>query len=352
MKCKRCEQLPNLLFSNSDVYVHLPTHHHFDSFEKAMNQNNYDYKKIDEGYIIRKVDFETFISFLCSLIFNSVEKKDVKILPLQNGESLKFSSLKNFRSLSEWEILYQGQEVALIIKDSRIKTLFQPIVETKTGEIFGYEALSRGILKDGSLLSPEQLFLSAKAMDLLFYLDRICRETSIRSASKQEVKKKLFINFIPTAIYEPSLCLQTTEKVLQEENIDAKQVVFEVVESEKVVDFDHLNRILDYYKDKGYSTALDDIGSGYSTISSLLQLRPDYMKIDISIIRDIHLDSKKQELLDAFIENGKKIGLTILAEGIQTTDEYHYLKKKKVDLMQGYLFGKPAEVPVTTIPRF
>lgn len=349
MSCGRCEKLPEIDFNVTDAYVDIPTEHHGEIFENVLKANKYDYREVDRGYFIKGLNFEDFISFLSNTVFNTVEQKDVKVLPIKAGESLKFSSLRQYKALVEWKSLYQGKEVASIIGESRIKTLFQPIVEAKTGEIYGYEALSRGMMKNGKIMNPEELFSRAKEMDLMFYLDRVCRESSIRAASKQGIKKRLFVNFIPTAIYEPSLCLQSTAKVLREESIDPEQMVFEVVETEKVEDFGHLNRILDYYRDKGYSTALDDIGSGYSNISSLMQLKPDYMKIEMNIIREIHLDSKKQELLDEFICSGKKVGATILAEGIETVEEYNYLKGKDVDLMQGYLFGKPEEVPIKEV---
>lgn len=169
------------------------------------------------------------------------------------------------------------------------------------------------------------------------------------AAARQRITRKVFINFVPTAIYEPALCLQTTARVLADEGLDAAQVVFEVVETEKVEDFGHLNEILNYYRAQGYSTALDDIGAGYSDVASLLQLRPDYMKVDMAVIRGIDHDPAKQELLDVFIASGKRIGLSILAEGIETPEEYRYLRSREVDLMQGYLFGKPEEVPVTVV---
>jgi EAL domain-containing protein (putative c-di-GMP-specific phosphodiesterase class I) len=349
MSCSRCTSIPKLFFSKANVFVNLPTHHHVELFESTLQENQYTYEVLEEGYLIYEVNFEPYISFLNTVVFNSVEQKDVKILPLKREEMLSFSSLKHYRSLKDWTMLYKGREVVSIIEGERIKTLFQPIIHGKTGEIYGYEALSRGVLEDGSIMNPEKLFSWAKDMDLMFFLDRICREISIRAASKHKINKKIFINFVPTAIYVPSLCLQSTVKALEEENIPPEQVVFEVVESEKVVDFEHLNLILDYYKSRGVSTALDDIGSGYADIEALLKLKPDYMKIDMSIIRDIHIDEKKQRLLDKFIENGKKVGSMILAEGVETLDEYGYLQTKDIDLMQGYLFGKPEEVPATII---
>lgn len=347
--CSGCEQLPKLVFSESDVYVHLPTDRHLVLVERELAASDYSFARVDGGILVSAVGFESLISFLVSTVFNSVEQNDVKVLPLPPGEQPSFASIRNLKSLSEWEVIARGQDVVSIIDEARIKTLFQPIIRAKTGEIYGYEALSRGILPDGSIMNPFELFAQAKAMDLLFYLDRACREASLRAAARQGITQKVFINFVPTAIYEPTLCLQTTARVLAEEGLDSEQVVFEVVETEKVEDFDHLNRILDYYRDKGYSTALDDIGSGFSDVRTLLQLQPDYMKIDMEVIRDIHLDPEKQAQLDMFIENGQKIGLSILAEGIETPEEYRYLRDKDVDLMQGYLFGKPEEVPAAVV---
>ena len=349
MDCMRCSKLPAIFFKNPNVYVKLPTNHHFDLFEIAMENMNYSFERQNEGFYIRNVDFKAFVDYLDKEIFNSVEQKDVMILPLEKDESLTFSSLSNYRNLESWSNFYNGLDVVSIIEDLRIKTLFQPIVDANTLEIYGYEALSRGILEDGSIMNPGELFSKAKAMDLLFFLDRVCREASIRAASKQNIDKKVFINFIPTSIYEPSLCLRSTARVLDEESMDSKQVVFEVVETERVADFNHLNRILNYYKDKGYSTALDDIGSGFSNIDALMELRPDYMKIDMGVVRNIHMDEKKQKKLDEYVKYGRRIELKILAEGIETMDEFNYLKGKGVDLMQGYLFGKPQEVPLLSV---
>lgn len=327
----------------------MPTNHHFEVFEPAIIDMNYSYERLDDGFYFKNIEFQTFIEHLENHVFNSVEHKDVMILPLKKDEQLSFKSLNNYRSLEGWINLYKGLDVVSIIEGARIKTLFQPIVDTNTLEIYGYEALSRGVLTNGSIMNPFELFTKAKDMDLLFYLDRVCREASIRAAAKNRITKKVFINFVPTSIYEPSLCLQSTARVLSEEDIDSNQVVFEVVETEKVADFYHLNRILNYYKEKGYSTALDYIGSGYSDIGALLELRPDYMKIDMTIVRDVHKDVSKQKTLDEYIKSGRRIDLKILAEGVETLDEFNYLKSKGVDLMQGYLFGKPQEVPVDRV---
>lgn len=347
--CNGCEQLPKLELGVSDVYIQLPTDRHLLTLDRRLRDRGYTYTRVDGGVLVAAAEFPALVEFLSDEVFNSVEKADVRVLPLAPGGELSFAALQQLRTLAEWITIARGKDVIEIIEQVRIKTLFQPIVAAASGEIYGYEALSRGVLRDGSLMSPADLFGQARAMDLLFYLDRACREASLRAAARQGITRKVFINFVPTAIYEPTLCLQTTARVLAQEGLDAAQVVFEVVESEKVEDFGHLNEILNYYRTQGYSTALDDIGAGYSDVASLLRLRPDYMKVDMAVIRGIDQDPAKQELLDVFIASGKRIGLSILAEGIETPAEYRYLRSREVDLMQGYLFGKPEEVPVTAV---
>ena len=343
MGCGRCDQLPETNFSNVDVWVSLSTIQHAISFERSMKEYNVKYIEQESGYLIININLESLVQKLCCNNFNNIEKKDVRVLPVPSGEEFSFKTLKHYRNLAEWEALFHGKEVTYIIENKSIKTMFQPIVSAITGEIYGFEALSRGIKQDGSLMNPEILFRKAKEMDLLFYLDRICRECSIRSAAKLMLEHKIFINFIPTAIYEPELCLQSTEAVLHEVGIRPEQVVFEVVETERIEDYIHLNHILDYYREKGYSTALDDIGSGYSDIPALLRLRPDYMKIDMELIKNIHIDNKKQEEVSEFIRQGKELGVKILAEGVERVKEFEFLKSMGVDLVQGYLFGKPSD---------
>lgn len=344
MLCKRCETLPIIENNHQDYYISLPTDHHAEGFEKVLLNKGVCFKIIEDFYLLEKQKNGEIISFLASSVFNSVEKKDVKILKIPHGKTLSFCDLKNYRSLEEWESIEDNEEVLSIIREKKIKTLFQPIMDLRTGDVYGYEALSRGMLKDGTLMNPGKLFSCAKKMDLLFNLDKLCREASIRAAAKLHLKEKLFINFIPTAIYEPSLCLRSTAKTLSDVQLSPNQVVFEVVETERVEDFGHLNIILDYYREKGYSTALDDVGSGYSNIETLLRLKPDYMKIDMGIVRNIHLDQKKQNVLLEFIVHARNINAQILAEGIESKEEFLYLKKMGVDLCQGYYFGKPREI--------
>ena len=346
MGCGKCDVVPEINGLFECIYIMLPTNHHRVPFENWLTNALITYKHFDDGYMIYTSSVEDFVGKCTLGQFNSVEMKDVKLLPLKNKNEITFNDLKYFKSLKEWQDIINGKQIIQIIKDQRIKTLFQPIIDVRNNEIYGYEALNRGILSDGSLMHPGTLFGKAKELELLFNLDRICREASIKAASRQNIKSKIFINFIPTAIYQPELCLKSTLQTLEDEHIDPRQVVFEVVESEKVIDYDHLNKILNYYRNKGFSVALDDIGSGYSNVEFLLNLRPDYMKIDMSIIRGIDKNPEQQLIFKELVKHGRMLNQKILAEGIETAEEYCFIKSQDIDLVQGFYFGKPSETPI------
>ena len=113
--------------------------------------------------------------------------------------------------------------------------------------------------------------------------------TAVRSAAK--VNKKVFINFIPTSIYSPEHCLKSTVQLARFLGIDPSHFVFEVVETEQVDDLEHLKKILQYYKEKGFQYALDDVGEGFSTIELLEELSPHYMKLDMKFVQGVATDS-------------------------------------------------------------
>lgn len=342
MECKRCTLLPVLDFSDIGVCMTVPTRHHIEPISRYLSDSGIVFEHIEDSFAFHVPDFCKLIQDLDSMDLSTIEQRDILLLPYPYDEGLSFQHLNKHRNLQYWSDLMQARSFLRILADSRIKVLFQPIVEAVSGNIYGYEGLARGLLPDGSMMMPGELFEHARKTDMLFFLDRICRESVIAAAADQNITAKVFINFIPTSIYDPDKCLQTTDTALKAHGLDPRQIVFEVVETEYVEDFPHLNRILNYYKSKGYSTALDDMGSGYATPDALLDLRPDYLKIDMEIIRNIDLDPFKQNKLKKFLTLGKKHGILTLAEGVETEAELVYVREAGVDLIQGYYFGKPS----------
>ena len=349
MNCQRCSTIPTTELKDVQVYLQIPTKHHLEPFKNLLVNNSLLFQGFDDGFIIQAPDFQRFIEVLEEQSFYQLEQQDIMILPLLEGESLTLATLKRHKSLKEWLNLYNGKVLLDVLEHKRLKIMFHPIVNPVSKEIYGYEALTRGIDEQGEAIPPTALFQMARDLDLLFYLDRLCRETIIQRAAEEGITKKLFINFIPTSIYDPEKCLKSTDEAIMKYGLKPEQVVFEVVETEQVKDFDHLNYILDYYKRKGYSTALDDIGSGYSSTSSLLALNPDYMKIDMALVRNIHHDHEKQMILQEYVNVANMKNIRVLAEGIEQFEELTYLRTLDIDLMQGYYFAKPSTTPLLTL---
>jgi EAL domain-containing protein (putative c-di-GMP-specific phosphodiesterase class I) len=324
------------------VYISVSADHLEKKLQHALSVLKYHFKDTSTYFMVETPNFEVLITELIDTeFFNSIEQNEIHILPVELGQFLDFSLFSQTHTLAYWSSLLQHKDLLYVLEHQRLVTMFQPIVFAENLDCFGYEGLSRGLLTDGRYLSPHTMFSAAKQLGLLSYLDRLCRESGIRHAAKQNIKNHLFLNFIPTAIYDPEACLETTINAISDSNLQVNQVVFEVVETEAVEDYAHLKQILDFYRAQGYETALDDIGSGFSTIESFHSLDTKFVKIDMDIVRNIHHNVANQNFFHRIMNLKQDYGVTIIAEGIERDEEYQYLKMHGVDLMQGYYFGKP-----------
>lgn len=249
---------------------------------------------------------------------------------------------EEFRPITETAQILNMQWIDDVIKKELITCHFQPIVNSQE-EIYAYEILSRFHKEDGTMLYPNEVFTAAKERGRLYALDRLCRMTAVRYSAR--LNKKAFINFIPTSIYSPEFCLKSTVSLANKLGIDPSFFVFEVVETEKVEDIDHLKEILAYYKEKGFQYALDDVGEGYSTIELLSDLTPHFMKLDMKYVQGVARDPKKQQVANKFLQKALEIGSVPLAEGVEAREDFEWLSNKGYELFQGYLFGKPSSDP-------
>lgn len=213
---------------------------------------------------------------------------------------------------------------------------FQPIVNVATKTIFGYEALVRG----GEGESAWSV-LSQVNDDNRYMFDQACRVTAIRLASKLNLQSVLSINFLPNAVYEPDHCIRSTLKAAEEENFPVEKLMFEITESEQVHDSKHLTNIFKSYSKRRFITAIDDFGAGHAGLNLLARFQPRVLKIDMELIRDVDSNPVKQIIVDSLITMCKRLGVTPLAEGVETLAEVEYFKDLGVELMQGYFFAKP-----------
>ncbi len=281
--------------------------------------------------------------------FNTMEREAIKLYIADTETDFNFQSILLAKPLQHYINLIEDREFFDIIQNESLTSHFQPIIKASDRSIYGYEALIRGVDPKGALVYPDILFSKSQRNDMNFQLDRLCRETALKTAAVKRINQKVFINFIPTSIYDPEFCLSSTVKWANQLEFDPKNIVFEVVETESVKDKEHLRKILSYYREQGFQIALDDVGEGFSNLNMLIDLRPDIIKVDRHIICDIDKNEFKQSVYQALYEISHKNGIEVLAEGVETIEEINTVEAIGVDYMQGYYFSKPTAEPVRKI---
>lgn len=237
-----------------------------------------------------------------------------------------------------------NEETVKLIETGKFVSYVQPILLAQSRELYGYESLLRA---EDQEISPYQLFQIAQETEMQSILDKKAREAAIKARVNQIPNGiKSFINFLPSTIYNPEFCLKHTFDIVKAYGVSPQDLVFEVVETEKIEDMKHLKNILETYRANGMKVALDDLGAGFATLEILQELHPDYVKIDRHYITNCHEDYEKQSFLFNVINLGRKLNIKVLGEGIEKEEEYEFLKESGIDLVQGYLFGKPTPSPL------
>jgi EAL domain-containing protein (putative c-di-GMP-specific phosphodiesterase class I) len=344
--CPKCEILPKFPEVKVNVVIFSSIDFLIQKMAKLLSENNFSYILLQGQILIPEVNMEKLISILANQPFSEAEKEDLKVGFLTEGENL-FSVIPRLRPLSVYSAILRYTEYLEILEMDRLTVYFHPVVNLERKEVYGFECLIRGVKRNGEILSPSYLFEAARANDTLFFLDRSCREVSVKTAAVKGLKNhKIFINFLPTVIYDPVFCLQNTIKWAFQLEWNPENLVFEVVETEKVKDFEHLNKILEYYRKHGFKTALDDVGTGFSSLEALIKLQPNYIKISRELIEGIDQTPIKLDLIKALIQAVSSYGIEVIVEGVERIEEAKTLYKLGVRLMQGFLFAKPYPEPI------
>lgn len=228
---------------------------------------------------------------------------------------------------------------------------FQPIVNVETCRVYAYEALVRGPRGESAYS-----VLSQVTDENRYAFDQTCRVQAITLASRLglvETGAKLSINFLPGAVYSPAACIRLTLETAEQVNFPKDRLIFEFTEAEQVSNPRHLHAIAREYHKHGFNIAIDDFGAGFANLSLFADLPANVLKLDMELIRTIHLRPKAQALVRAFSVLCTQFGILMVAEGIETVEEYTTLRECGVTLMQGYLLAKPAfeRLPAFTLPH-
>lgn len=213
---------------------------------------------------------------------------------------------------------------------------FQPIVDVARHEIYAYEALVRGLKEEDA----DWVLAQVDAANLHAF-DQACRVRAVRLAASLGMQASLSINFLPNAVYTPEKCIRSTLQECERSRFPASNIIFEVSETENMINPSHLLNIFKRYSAMGFRTAIDDFGAGYAGLGLLSCYQPDLLKIDMGLIRGIDDDLPKQVIVEGLVTTAKRLRTTIIAEGIETAGERNFLKSIGIDLMQGFLFCTP-----------
>ncbi|MDP3388223.1 MAG: EAL domain-containing protein, partial [Eubacteriales bacterium] len=186
-------------------------------------------------------------------------------------------------------------EFFAIINSKSIKTVLQPIISLRDGAIYGFEALSRGP-EDSLFQYPNTLFEYADLYNSTWDLELICRVKAIEKAKQLQLTTKLFINVSPKIMQDPKFLKGLTKEYLDSMSLNSENIIFEITEREAVNNISDFTKTIQNYKNQNYMIAIDDAGAGYSGLNLISDLKPHFIKLDMNLIRNIHIDVTKQSL--------------------------------------------------------
>ena len=319
----------------------------FGKARSAATGAGYHVETIAESVLLLNGPTGDWTSLLTGLEsrLSRVEADETRIAPIgglpRDGHDVALAALKS-RTVPALLSELRDTWLPRALATGTMTSYFQPIVDVQAGQIFAHEALIRATDEAGTVVNGGAIVEAGRRLGALHVLDQIGRTSAIRCAHQLGLTSNLFINFFPTVVYDPVHCLRTTREAMRETGIQPEQIVFEVVESEHIVDRQHLLDILTYYRNEGFRVALDDLGSGYSSLNLLVALRPDFVKLDMELAREVAADPLRRALVEALVRTAQENGIQVIAEGVETVESARVLTDVGIKLLQGYLFGRPS----------
>jgi EAL domain-containing protein (putative c-di-GMP-specific phosphodiesterase class I)/GGDEF domain-containing protein len=247
---------------------------------------------------------------------------------------------KAARSIEERDRARRVSDLRASLRERGVYIDYHPIVVTESQEIYGYEALARGVMR--SLRSPEVMFDVAAEADLVWELSRLCRSRAIEGMDTHlHPGELLFLNVDPHDFNDPAFN--------EHEVKYPERVVIEITERTAIKDYPKFRERLRAFREAGFRFAVDDAGSGYAGLGSIANLEPDYIKLDISLINGIDSNFIKQNLVETMVKFSNDHGAMVIAEGVERAEEFKAVKELGVHLVQGFFLHRPSHAPIAAL---
>ncbi len=312
-----------------------------------------------------KVDHEALVALVRRVegaIRNELEETIPRELFRKFGCYVGWALVEYHENTRLERLVYEGLEAALssscareqeaaaerssrlraLLSAEDIRTVVMPVFELGSGEVIGYEALSRG--PEGTEFEhPDKLFAAAYDADLVLRLERVCRKRAFAAAERLPTDRKLFVNIEPDAVGDPQLRDLVSMQLVGERAVTPAEIVLELTERSAVYDFSSFRSTLEYLRALGYAIAVDDAGAGYGSLQALAEVRPEWLKVDLSLIRGVDADDVRARLIESLVNFSESVGSHLIAEGIETAAELETLRGLGVRYGQGFLLGPPSD---------
>lgn len=311
--------------------------HDFTLFVSFLNeelaQKNF---KIDEKN-------ELNVSATCGISYGSISLLENADMALKLAKKKKKDFLvyddsmhmeKEYEKNFDWT-----KRLKKAIEEDRVVPLFQPIIDNKTNKIVKYEALMRIKARNNSYIAPIHFLELAKKNKLYHQLTKIMIEKTFERF--KNLSYSVSINISVEDILNKEIYSFIIEKL--KNNKISKRVVFEIIESEGIENFDKVLEFINDVKLYGAKVSIDDFGTGYSNFEYLMKLKVDYIKIDGSMIKHIDSDPNSKMITKTIVNFAKEMNIKTIAEFVHSKNVYEGVKSLDVDYSQGYYFGEPSE---------
>jgi EAL domain-containing protein (putative c-di-GMP-specific phosphodiesterase class I) len=271
------------------------------------------------------------------VVFTPLESAERQILRLIQDAQESAALRASVREREERERLAE----TVLNYERTLWTVFQPILEVHSRQIMGHEALSRGP-RGTDLQSPMALFSMADRHGMVEELERACRRAAFRDWTSFGSPGRLFVNTIPSTVRDSSFLGRGVLDYLGSA-ISPRQVTLEITERTIIENLSLYREAMHEFLDLGFTFAIDDLGAGYSGLETVASLGASFLKIDMSLVRDLHQKQVNQQIIKAIVEMGIGVGATIIAEGIQTAEEATAIADLGIRYGQGYYYARPID---------
>lgn len=278
------------------------------------------------------------------VLFSPLESVERQLLRLMQDAADTARMRTGVREREEREALVE----VIYNYQHNLWTAFQPIVEIQGRQLMGHEGLSRGP-RGTELQPPTVLFGLAARHGLTEELERACRRKAFQDWELFGAGGRLFVNTVPATVRDASFLGRGVLDYLGP-GMSPRFVTLEITERQVIENLALYREAMHAFLDLGFTFAIDDLGAGYSGLETVATLGAAYLKIDMGLVRDVHQKQASQQVVKAILDMAQGVGATVIAEGIQTSDECQALTDLGIRYGQGYLFARPID-PFAPVPH-